>query len=87
MNALKTQSPVKGQGQTPLNVNIGGMSSFGGLAPSPLTSPNLFGANTQSQSIPQQPAAFANFGVFQQQSQPQPQSSNNNNSSAFDLFQ
>ncbi|EDW67900.2 clathrin interactor 1 isoform X2 [Drosophila virilis] len=86
MNALKTQSPAKTQ--APLNVQTGG--AFPGITPSPLTSPSpIFGA--PQQNIPQmqtQPAAFANFGAFQQQ-QPQHQqpSSNNNNSSAFDLFQ
>ncbi|XP_017870366.1 PREDICTED: clathrin interactor 1 isoform X2 [Drosophila arizonae] len=86
MNTLKTQSPARTQ--APLNVQTGG--GFGGLAPSPLTSPNLFGA--PQQNIPQmqaQPAAFANFGAFQQQQQQQQQQhhNSNNNSSAFDLFQ
>lgn len=86
MNALKTQSPAKTQ--SPLNVQTS--NAFGGLAPSPLTSPNLFGSQPQQpqQTFQAQPsaAAFANFNAFQQQPQQQ-QSSNNNNSSAFDIFQ
>lgn len=80
MNALKTQSPAKTQ--APLNVQTS--STFGGLAPSPLTSPNLFGSQQQQTFQAQPSAAFANFNAFQQQ--PQKQNSNNN-SSAFDLFQ
>ncbi|XP_017088663.2 clathrin interactor 1 isoform X2 [Drosophila bipectinata] len=76
MNALKTQSPAK----NPLNVQTTG--GFPGL--SPMTSPNVFGAQ---QNIPQNQAAFANFGAFQQQPQQQNHSNNNNGSSAFDLFQ
>lgn len=87
MNALKTQSPAKTQ--SPINVQTS--NAFGGLAPSPLTSPNLFGSQTTQpqQTFQAQPsAAFANFNAFQQQpQQQQQQSSNNNNSSAFDLFQ
>ncbi|XP_017035758.1 clathrin interactor 1 isoform X2 [Drosophila kikkawai] len=84
MNSMKTQSPAK-SGQAPLNVQTGG-SGFPGL--SPMTSPNLFGAQVPQQSIPQNQSAFANFGAFQQQQQHQNHSNNNNNSSsAFDLFQ
>ncbi|BFF90484.1 clathrin interactor 1 [Drosophila madeirensis] len=86
MNALKTQSPAKTQ--APLNVQTTG--GFSGL--SPLTSPNLFGAQQPQSNIPQNQAAFANFGAFQQQ--PSQNHSNNNNNvnnngsaSAFDLFQ
>ncbi|XP_020813632.1 clathrin interactor 1 isoform X2 [Drosophila serrata] len=84
MNSMKTQSPAK-SGQAPLNVQTGG-GGFPGL--SPMTSPNLFGAQAPQQSIPQNQSAFANFGAFQQQQQHQNHSNNNNNSSsAFDLFQ
>ncbi|XP_017142225.1 clathrin interactor 1 isoform X2 [Drosophila miranda] len=89
MNALKTQSPAKTQ--VPLNIQTTGGGGFTGL--SPLTSPNLFGAQQPQSNIPQNQAAFANFGAFQQQPSQNHSNNNNNNinnngsASAFDLFQ